>query len=86
MAKIFDCCGGRGKHLPGCQFAPGTRKKPPKKGDVRGHEHDYTLKRVAHAYDASTNEDVEYRFLECLNPGCPERDRMEIIRTPRRRR
>lgn len=78
-----------GKHIPGCGCGStplGKKVKKRGKGDVRGHKHDYTLKRVSHAYDASTNEDVEYRFLECLSAGCPARDKMEIIRTPRRGR
>jgi hypothetical protein len=27
--KVYDCCGGRGKHLPGCDG--GTPKKRPRK-------------------------------------------------------
>ena len=50
MAQAFDCCGGRGKHLPGCDFAKSDpRKKPPGKGDTRKHKHDYTVEKVTTA-------------------------------------
>lgn len=32
MPKILSCCGGRGKHLDGCDFATPTGRPSPQRG------------------------------------------------------
>lgn len=86
MAEVFDCCGGRGRHLPGCDFGGGKKKKKlPKKGDiVKGHVHDYTVARVwSHKTDT---EVIQYVQSECLEKGCPEPVKVEIQSRRKRRR
>jgi hypothetical protein len=82
MAQLFDCCGGRGKHIPGCGFAGNDRKKKlPKKGDIVKHKHDYTVESVTTAKTAT--EIITYKLMRCLNPGCPMPKTIEEERKPR---
>lgn len=68
MARIYDCCGGRGKHLGGCAKGKSRKKKTPSADVVKGHEHDYTIDKVGIVKDKVTHRTKGYmKTYKCLN-------------------